>query len=110
MAWGGPEEKRRELEAGNMLAKDWHDKVLKVLEETMQAYWEEPEQQQPTAFNAPVSAPDDNETLESEFDCHRCHLLQQSLSPPSGGCAAKLCHYLSNHPSDVMKDTDIVRW
>ena len=28
MAWGGPKEKKKELEAGNLLAKDWHDEAL----------------------------------------------------------------------------------
>ena len=100
---------KKELEAGNALAKDWHDEVLKVLEETMEAYWEEPEQQQPAASNAPASPPDDDETLESEFDRHRRNLVQSSPSTV-GGCAAKCCHYLSDCPSDVMKDTDIVKW
>ena len=109
MAWGGPEEMKKELEAGNALAKDWHDEALKVLEETMEAYWEEPEQQQPAASNAPASPPDDDETLESEFDHHHRNLVQ-SLPSTAGGCAAE-CHcYLSDHPSDVMKDTDIVKW
>ena len=109
MAWGGPEEKRKEVEAGNPFMKDWHDEALKVVEDTMQAYWEEPGQQL-TPFNAPTSAADDDETLESEFDHHRRHLMQQSLLSNSGGCAAELRRYLSDHPSDVMKDTDIIKW
>ena len=109
MAWGGPEEKRKEVEAGNPFMKDWHDEALKVVEDTMQAYWEEPGQQL-TPFNAPTSAADDDETLESEFDHHRRHLMQQSLLSNSGGCAAELRCYLSDHPSDVTKDTDIVKW
>ena len=111
MAWGGPEEKRKKLEAGNAFAKDWHDEVLKIIEATMQDYWEEPDQQPaPTSalFNSPGL--DDDETLESKFDCHRRHLIQQSTSLNSDGCAAELHCYLSDWPSDVLKDTDIIGW
>ena len=97
------------MEAGNPFMKDWHDEALKVVEDTMQAYWEEPGQQL-TPFNAPTSAADDDETLESKFDCHRRHLIQQSTSLNSDGCAAELHCYLSDWPSDVLKDTDIIGW
>ena len=76
MAWGGPKEMKKELEAGNALAKDWHDEALKALEKTMEAYWEELEKQQPTASNALASPPDDDETLESEFDHYHRNLVQ----------------------------------
>ncbi|KAF9228572.1 hypothetical protein BS17DRAFT_655048, partial [Gyrodon lividus] len=39
MAWGGPEEQRKEQAAGNPNAKDWHDEALKTLEKTVEEYW-----------------------------------------------------------------------
>ena len=110
MAWGGPEEKKKELEAGNLLAKDWHDEAQKIIEVTMQNYWEEPNPQPApvsTVSNGP--ALDDNETLESEFD-HHCRRLVQQLMPNSNDCAAELRRYLSDRPLDVMKDTDVIEW
>jgi len=32
MAWGGPEEQQKELEAGNPNAKDWQDKAVQLVE------------------------------------------------------------------------------
>ncbi|KAG1749057.1 uncharacterized protein EDB91DRAFT_1040623, partial [Suillus paluster] len=39
MAWGGPDEQKTEHEAGNLNAKDWHNKALQIVEKTMEEYW-----------------------------------------------------------------------
>ena len=112
MVWGGPKEKRKELEAGNPFVKDWHDEALKIVEATMQEYWEEPDQQPASTNHSTLfdtSAANDK-TLESEFDCHFRHLIQWSSSSNSGSCAAELHRYLSDWPVDIMKDMDIIEW
>ena len=40
MAWGGPEEQKRECEAGNPNAKDWHVEARWIVERTMEEYWD----------------------------------------------------------------------
>lgn len=35
MAWGGPEERDAEIEAGNVHAKDWQDEARKIVEKTV---------------------------------------------------------------------------
>ena len=42
MAWGGPAEQQRDREAGNPDAKDWYDEALKIIEKTMEKYWQPP--------------------------------------------------------------------
>ncbi|KAF8443712.1 hypothetical protein L210DRAFT_3371946, partial [Boletus edulis BED1] len=39
MAWGGLDEQRKEIAAGNPHTRDWHDDALKVVEKMMQDYW-----------------------------------------------------------------------
>ncbi|KIM52087.1 hypothetical protein SCLCIDRAFT_32920 [Scleroderma citrinum Foug A] len=39
MAWGGAEEQRREQEVGNQHTKNWYDEAIKVVEGTMEEYW-----------------------------------------------------------------------
>ncbi|KIM65448.1 hypothetical protein SCLCIDRAFT_112526, partial [Scleroderma citrinum Foug A] len=51
-----------------------------------------------------------NETLESEFNCHRRELIQQNASSDIGRWSAELRHYLSDLPADVTKNTDIMQW
>lgn len=41
MAWGGTEEQAQEIVKGNHFSKNWHDEALKVIESTMQEYWQE---------------------------------------------------------------------
>lgn len=49
--------------------------------------------------------------LKSEYDCLRHHLLQRTTAQiNSGGWKEELHHYLTDMPSDVSKDTDIVFW
>lgn len=114
MAWGGPEEQRQEQRAGNPNAKDWHDEALKILEHTMEDYWndsEEPSNQRGSARSATATSPQStaNTTLESEFDRHRRSLIEQNSYSDGGGWKAELRRYLSDLP-DVSKDTDIIEW
>ena len=114
MAWGGPEEQRRDREAGNMDAKDWYDEALKIVERTMEEYW----QPEPESDTEPSSAdettakpkPKRNNTLRSEFDHHRQMLVEQSRQRDSGGWAAELRRYLSDLPPNVTRKTDVVTW
>jgi hypothetical protein len=111
MAWGGPEEQRKEHAAGNPNAKDWCDEALKIVEKTMEEYWEKrstnPSMRPAAALEKDT---DDSDTLESEFDRHRRMLLSQSGGSDAGGWAAELRRYLGDLPVDVTKDTDIVVW
>ena len=54
--------------------------------------------------------PDDNGTLESEFDRHRRLLLVQSAGSRAEGWAMELRRYLGDLPADVNKETNIVDW
>jgi len=38
MAWGGPEERDAEIEAGNVDAKDWQDEARKIVEKTVRPF------------------------------------------------------------------------
>lgn len=114
MAWGGPEEQKKEQEAGNPNAKDWHDEVLKIVEKVMDEYWENRttgDAEEPCRDTQPtVSKQPNNETLESEFNCHHCELIQQNASLDIGRWSAELRCYLSDLPADVTKNTDIMQW
>ena len=112
MAWGGAEEQKNEHEAGNSDAKDWHDKARKTVEKTMADYWDQmrPSTTNKQAFTSPSDSTG-KRPLESEFDRHHREYLQQaSVRSDNGGWKAELQHYLSDIPTDVWKETDIVTW
>ena len=48
--------------------------------------------------------------LESEYDCHRCMLIEQANCNTGMGWAAKLCRYLTELLDNVSKDMDVVSW
>ncbi|KAG1722757.1 hypothetical protein EDB19DRAFT_1645602, partial [Suillus lakei] len=116
MAWGSPEEQAKEQAAGNLNTKNWYDEALKVVEKTMEEYW--------TTHKALVDSEcatantiDDDSTvstvktiMESEYDHHRCMLVQQVVYEHNTGWAAELCCYLKDMLDDVSKETDIVQW
>ncbi|KIM62812.1 hypothetical protein SCLCIDRAFT_118580 [Scleroderma citrinum Foug A] len=115
MAWGGAEEQKREQEAGNALAKNWCDEALKVIEKTLEEYWNSSSinTSAGATTNTVVSSmlePDDNSTLESEFDRHHRQLLVQSAGSRAEGWAMELRRYLGDLPADVNKETNIVDW
>ena len=115
MAWGGTEEQKREQEAGNALTKNWCDEALKVVEKMLEEYWNSSsiDTSAGTTTNTVVSSmlkPDDNGTLESEFDRHHRLLLVQSAGSRAEGWATELCRYLGDLPADVNKETNIVDW
>ncbi|KIK91935.1 hypothetical protein PAXRUDRAFT_148392 [Paxillus rubicundulus Ve08.2h10] len=101
MAWGGPEEQKREQAAGNPNDKDWCDKALKIIETTMEEYWNDD----------PITRKD-----TSKSTCGSGHKAQQgqhrktATQGDPGGWKAELCCYLSDMPVDVSKDTDIIAW
>ena len=107
MAWGGLEEQRREQEAGNPNAKNWCDEALKTVEKTMEEYWNS-DVDVPTHMSNTSTNLDDNNTLESKFDCHRHLLLTQCTNSGAEGWATELHHYLGDLPVDVTKETNIV--
>ena len=90
MAWGGPEEQQKELEAGNPNAKDWQDEAVQLVERTMQDYWEDsPISQQGPSI--PLTSLTDLSTLESEYDLHRLNLVRDAgLNSDSGGWKMEL--------------------
>ncbi|KAG2143677.1 hypothetical protein DEU56DRAFT_733023, partial [Suillus clintonianus] len=110
MAWGGPEEQAKEQAAGNPNTKNWHDEALKVVKTTMEEYW--------TAHKALVDSgcatantiDDDStvstvKTMESEYDHHRCMLVQQAVYKHNAGWAAELRCYLKDMLDNVSKET-----
>ena len=115
MAWGGAEEQKKEHEAGNLNAKDWHDEARQILEATLEDYW----------MNNNMAANDDkalgavdvhskpsaNHPLESDYDRHRRSLIQHTaMRADSGGWKEELHRYLNDLPSDVSKNTDVISW
>ena len=107
MAWGGPEEQEAERAAGNLNAKNWHDMALKIIEDTMQAFWKE----RPELGTRPNSVSMSEKgcctnTLASEYDQHRRMLIKKSLL----GWSAELHLYLSEITEDITRDMDIIAW
>jgi hypothetical protein len=111
MSWGGPEEQAKERAAGNQNAKDWHDEALKVVEKTMEEYWDLHRLLPGTSLGTgDATNADGDSTIESEYDRHRRMLVQQAIYEHNAGWAAELRRYLKDMPEDVTKDTDIVQW
>ena len=113
MAWGGADEQKKEVAAGNANAKDWHDEALKMVQKTVEEYWNECKgSNAPTVAQASCSNNDSTHCpLESEYDRHRRHALEQTaMQVSSGGWKEELRRYLTDMPSDVFKDTDIIVW
>jgi hypothetical protein len=114
MAWGGPEEQWQEHEAGNLNAKDWHNEALKILECTMEEYWENgqrnSESQSSHSLPPTTSSSTVADTLESEFDHHRHLLIHHNNHTDGGGWKAELHRYRDDLPIDITKETDIVEW
>ncbi|KAG1872945.1 hypothetical protein DFJ58DRAFT_651609, partial [Suillus subalutaceus] len=110
MAWGGPKEQELECTAGNLNAVDWHDEVLKIVEKTMQDYLKHMPTGATTRSLSPINPLASTETLESEFDRHRCTLVNEAARQQHSGWAAELQQYLHDVPDDVSMDTDIIQW
>ncbi|KIK79669.1 hypothetical protein PAXRUDRAFT_16219 [Paxillus rubicundulus Ve08.2h10] len=112
MAWGGLEEQQKEHEAGKFNAKDWYDEALQIIEKTMEEYWNSEHQAaaKHSHGTAMTAANENNNTPESEFNCYHCELLKQERHKDGGGWKAELQCYISDLPTDVSKDTDIVQW
>jgi hypothetical protein len=62
------------------------------------------------AVTAPTASSAACSTLASEFERHRRQLIQQKSHVDGNGWRAELRRYLSDLPSDVSKDMDIVKW
>lgn len=115
MAWGGPEEQAKERAAGNPNTKDWYDKALKVVEQTMEEYWTLHKALVDSGCATTNTIDDDStvstvKTMESEYDRHRRILVQQAVYEHNAGWAAELRRYLKDMLEDVSKETDIVQW
>ncbi|KIM61212.1 hypothetical protein SCLCIDRAFT_26022 [Scleroderma citrinum Foug A] len=113
MAWGGADEQRKEIEAGNMNAKDWHDEAMKMVEKTVKEYWNNCRDsiagdvdQQYSRSNHDSSHP-----LKSEYDRHCRQLLEKTaIQVNTGRWKEEFRHYLTEIPSDVSKETNIIAW
>lgn len=113
MAWGGPEEQEKEQEAGNFNAKDWQAEALKIVEATMEDYWQRDQTVTVAATSTATSTAVPNAvtaSLESDFDRHRRELIKKTVNRDGGGWRSELHRYLEGVPDDVAKDTDIVQW
>ena len=110
MAWGGADE-QKEVAAGNANTKDWYDKALKMVQKMVEEYWNKCKgSNAPTITQASCSNNDSTHCpLESKYNRHCHHALEQTaMQVSSGGWKEELYHYLTNMPSDVFKDTDII--
>jgi len=109
MAWGGLEEQAAEKASRNRNVKDWHDEALKVVERTMEEYWQKQQKALMPQERMLASHSNNGDDLspKSAFD-----LLRQSLITHDGdeGWAAELHRYLKDMPADVTRDTDILEW
>lgn len=85
LAWGGPDGQWCKHEARNPYAKDWHDKALKIIECILEDYFEDVWGSSLSLVLPTTSTSSVIETLESEFDCHHCMLIQQSSHNDRGG-------------------------
>ena len=95
--------------AGNPNTVDWHDEVLKVVENTMEEYLKN--NSPPTAITPIPSYMDSGTpTVDSDYDRHRRMLVDQALREHNTGWRAELRRYLSDIPNDVSKDTDSIEW
>ena len=111
MAWGGLEEQRKEQEAGNPHAKNWCNEALNIMKKTMQDYWDSnPAADPPARMETNISALEDNNTLESEFDHHCRSMVTQNIGSGGEGWATEPHRYLDDLPSDVTKDTNVIEW
>ena len=112
MAWGGAEEEKREHEAGNLDAKDWHDEALQIVQQTMEEYRNQQVKDGNDAGKIPTARQVGNRhQLESEYDHHHRQLLwSQALHANSGGWKEELRWYLHDMPANVTKNTDIIAW
>jgi hypothetical protein len=111
MAWGGAAEQAEECAAGNPHAKNWQDEALKVVEQTMERYWNN----RVGAVTAGTPTDSDNSSdsdnyVGNEFDQHRKKLASQALAITDSRWEAELRRYLKDIPPDVSRDTDIVDW
>ena len=116
MAWGGPKEQEAEHANGNPNAKNWHNEVHELVEKTMEDYWDDgcstPAAAVPhtnTVTAGDVVFPNEN-TLQSNYNCLHCELIQQIVHDNGGGQKVELCQYLSDWPPNVSRDTDIIEW
>lgn len=72
-------------------------------------YKNRPTTASPTTQPTTDRVPTDNASILSEFDHHRL-LLLRGQEEEDEGWQAELQWYLKDLPSDVTKDTDIVKW
>lgn len=91
MAWGGPEDQAQECAAGNVNTKDWHDKVLKVIETAMASYWQVPqladkdsESTENTTTGSDKHTDTHAQPLKSEFDTSSSNSPPQVVVPMDG--------------------------
>ncbi|KAF8480751.1 hypothetical protein DFH94DRAFT_629678 [Russula ochroleuca] len=110
MAWGGPEEQAAEQAGGNADAKDWHNEALKIVEHTMEEYWQNRQKAPTQTLGSEADSDNDNSddlSPKSAFDW-----LRQTLITHDGdeGWVPELCRYLKDMPADVTRDTNILEW
>jgi hypothetical protein len=110
LAWGGEEEQEEDRAAGNPYAKNWKDEAQKILERTMQEYWNSRPRAEPVIAATPMNttlAPSCVASILSDFDRHRLSLVAKD---DEEGWPAELRRYLKEMPADVTKETDVVKW
>ena len=113
MAWGGADEQRKEIEASNTNAKDWHDEAMKTVEKTVEEYWNNCRDSIAGDVDQQYSCSnhDSLHPLESKYDRHHCQLLEKTaIQVNTGRWKEELQRYLTEIPSDVSKETNIIAW
>ncbi|KIM57744.1 hypothetical protein SCLCIDRAFT_129691 [Scleroderma citrinum Foug A] len=96
-----------------MNAKDWHDEALKTVEKTVKEYWNNCRDLIAGNVNQQYSCSNHNSShpLKSEYDHHHCQLLEKmAIQVNTSRWKEELCCYLTEIPSDVSKETNIIVW
>jgi hypothetical protein len=129
LAWGGKDEQKAEIAAGNKDAINWQDEARKLVEREvsiflnfriigidstvdllqMEKYWKNRPQSPPAVWPTDVTSGDaGSASVLSDYDRYRLTLLSGSME--CDGWEAELRRYLKDMPADVSSDTDIVEW
>ena len=78
----------------------------------MEEYWDEKKDLSDKPNNKTVMCQDSDNMhlLESDYDCHHLQLIQKAMHINIGGWKEELNWYLKDAPTNITKNTDIVRW
>ncbi|KIL55505.1 hypothetical protein M378DRAFT_182221 [Amanita muscaria Koide BX008] len=110
--WGGAKEQQEDIRNGNPYAKNWQDEARKVLEKTMEVYWQRmkddtastPIPRSPTTPEA--AKPSQGSVMTSFARHHQARMGRQEEE----GWAAEMRRFLRKIENGVSPDTEIIKW